>query len=209
MMILVTAATDMELQHVLQNSGVVCMNTGIGMVSTACKLGHAPLEKYDMILNIGIAGSFSPALAIGDTVTVYSETFGDFGILSEQGFSTCFDEGLLSPDFFPFSQCVLTSKNAGTVSEKLSIPQVKGVTNNTVSGEKNRIKLMSDKFSPDIETMESAAFFYVCLQRNVNFASIRAISNMVEPRNRKNWNIPLAVKNLSEKVNTYIEMILK
>ena len=44
--------------------------------------------------------------------------------------------------------------------------------------------------------MEGAAFFYVCLCENIPFLQIRAISNYVEQRNEKNWNIPLAIKNL-------------
>ena len=37
--------------------------------------------------------------------------------------------------------------------------------------------------------MEGAAFFYVCLKEKVNFFQIRAISNFVEKRNKKNWEI--------------------
>jgi futalosine hydrolase len=89
----------------------------------------------------------------------------------------------------------------------LSIPAVKGVTNNTVSGEKQLIKWRKEKFSPDIETMEGAAFFYVCLHENVPFVEIRSISNMVEPRDKSKWNIPLAIKNLSDKVNAFLTNI--
>jgi futalosine hydrolase len=48
--------------------------------------------------------------------------------------------------------------------------------------------------------MEGAAFFYVCSRENIPFLAIRAVSNKVEPRNREKWNIPLAIKNLSEKL---------
>jgi futalosine hydrolase len=108
---------------------------------------------------------------------------------------------------FPFSNGVLTSENAWKISNDLSIPAVKGVTNNTVSGEENLIKRMRDKFSPEIETMEGAAFFYVCLMENIPFVEIRSISNMVESGDKSKWDIPLAIKNLSDKVNSYLAQI--
>lgn len=208
MKILVTAATDCELQNIVENESVTRLITGIGSVATVYALGKIQLDKYDLILNVGIAGSFSPELQIGDVAVVESEVFGDFGIASENGFMSCFDEGLLLPDSPPFSRGLLFSANAAKIAEPLSLPAIKGLTNNTVSGETNRIQFMRAKFAADIETMESAAFFYFCLSENMNFAAFRAISNMVEPRNKKNWNIPLAIKNLADKANTYINSIL-
>jgi futalosine hydrolase len=52
------------------------------------------------------------------------------------------------------------------------------------------------QFNPQIESMEGAAVFYVCLKTNINCIQIRTISNNVERRNKNNWNIPLALKNL-------------
>jgi futalosine hydrolase len=207
MKILVTAATLKELRFINRENNVTVANTGIGIASTAYHLAGLLQNKYDLALNIGIAGSFSEKLNIGEVVAVYSETFGDFGVAGINGFSTCFEENILSANMFPFSNGVLRSENAWKMSNDLSISAVKGVTNNTVSGEENLIKRMRDKFSPEIETMEGAAFFYVCLMENVPFVEIRAISNMVESRDKNKWNIPLAIKNLSDKVNSYLAKI--
>ena len=48
-----------------------------------------------------------------------------------------------------------------------------------------------------VESMEGAAFFYACHQLKVPCVQIRAVSNYVEKRNRDNWEIGLAVKNLN------------
>jgi len=138
-------------------------------------------------------------------VTVYSETFGDFGVTTKDGFSTCFEENIIPANMFPFTKGSLISGDAEKIARDLAVPLVKGVTNNTVSGENSLIKRMRDKFSPDIETMEGAAFFYVCLCENIPFVEIRSISNMVEPRDKSKWDIPLAIKNLSAKVNLYLQ----
>jgi len=47
--------------------------------------------------------------------------------------------------------------------------------------------------------MEGAAFLYACLLEGISCLQIRAISNKVERRNKDNWDIKLAVKNLTEK----------
>jgi futalosine hydrolase len=209
MKILVTAATSNELQFIDSADNITVANTGIGIVSTVYNLTKLlnNNNKYDMVINIGIAGSFSEKLSIGDVITVYSETFGDFGVAAKDGFFTCFEKNIVDADMFPFSNGTLVSKNAGKISGDLSIPIVNGLTNHTVSGEEKLIKRMKDKFSPDIETMEGAAFFYVCLMENVPFVEIRSISNMIESRDRSKWNIPLAIKNLSDKVNSYLANI--
>ena len=78
---------------------------------------------------------------------------------------------------------------------------------NTTHGNKTSIQLFKEKFNADIETMEGAAIFYVCLLENIPFLQIRAISNYVEERNTANWNIPLAIKNLNNKLIEIIEKI--
>ena len=50
----------------------------------------------------------------------------------------------------------------------------------------------------DVETMEGAAFFEVCLRYGIPFAEIRAISNRVGETDHARWNIPLALKNLQQ-----------
>jgi futalosine hydrolase len=53
--------------------------------------------------------------------------------------------------------------------------------------------------------MEGAAFFYACREAGVPCLQIRAVSNYVEKRNRDNWHIGLAIKNL----NTFAMDLLK
>ena len=209
MKLLVTAATDNELQFIAGRPGLTLANTGIGMVSTAYKLTLMLRNHYDLVVNIGIAGSFDPSPTIGEVLVVGSETFGDFGVSTPNGFATCFEEGLLSPDVFPFTDGILFSDEAREVADALSLRCVRGLTVNSVSGERTRIEALRKRFSPDIETMEGAAFFQVCLSENVPFVEIRSVSNIVEPRDKSKWNIRMAMENLSAKVNHYIDRLLR
>jgi futalosine hydrolase len=57
--------------------------------------------------------------------------------------------------------------------------------------------------------MEGAAFFYACQQVNARCIQIRAVSNYVEKRNRDNWQIGLAIKNLNTFAIDLIDAIIK
>ena len=46
--------------------------------------------------------------------------------------------------------------------------------------------------------MEGAAFMYACLMHGVPFAQIRAVSNVVERRNRAAWKVQEAIDALGE-----------
>ncbi|MCB0705698.1 MAG: hypothetical protein KDC34_10330, partial [Saprospiraceae bacterium] len=67
-----------------------------------------------------------------------------------------------------------------------------------VHGSEASIRRIREKYDPDLESMEGAACFYVCMLEGVPFLQIRAISNYVEPRNRDNWEIGLAIDKLNE-----------
>jgi futalosine hydrolase len=181
----------------INNNCVDILITGIGLVFTAYKFTKALNKKsYDFVIHAGIAGSFNRNLNIGDAVIVEQEEFADLGIEESSGFNTIFEKGFLNNNEFPFEKarmkCNLPESIKNTVFKR-----VRGISSNTAHGNDVTIRQIKEKFKPDIETMESAAFFYVCLMEKVNFIEIRTISNYVETRNPSKWDIPLATENLS------------
>jgi len=78
-----------------------------------------------------------------------------------------------------------------------NIRQVSAITVNTVHGNETSIKKLTGRISPQLESMEGAAFFYACKQAGLPCLQIRAVSNYVEKRNRDAWQIGLAIKNLN------------
>jgi futalosine hydrolase len=156
--------------------------------------------KHDLAINIGIAGSFRDDLRTGEVVVPVSDCFADAGVETSSGFLTLAEAGLVDPDAFPFRSGRIFSDNRFVSRAVKLLRPVNAITVNTATGLQNNIKMISERYHPDIETMEGAAFFYVCSKENIPFLAIRAVSNRVEPRNRKKWNIPLAINNLSEKL---------
>lgn len=172
--------------------------TGYGSVFTSYHLTRAlHMINYDLAIHIGLAGSFDHFLEQGFVVNVVQDRFADLGVEHKHKIYTLFEEELMDENEFPFVEGVLNSLGNFEIDEVESLIPVKGITLNTFYSDPKWITILRDKYSPEIETMNSAAFFYVCLSEKVPFLQIRAISNFVEIRRIENWNIPSALKNLT------------
>ena len=184
------------------NMEISVLVAGIGSISTAWAMKQwiSINGKPDLALNIGIAGSYKDELVAGDVVMPLSDCFADAGVEDGDKFLTLSEAGLTKSDEFPFRKELLLADTRYSVHMKSLLKPVRAITVNTATGcESTRIKLIN-KFNPDIETMEGAAFFYICTMENIPFLAIRSISNRVEIRNKNNWNIPLALEKLSGKL---------
>ncbi len=189
-----------------RNLKIDILISGIGMSFTTYSLTKALSEKkYELVLNIGICGSFINSLPVGEVVNVVSDEFADLGITeADDSFKTLFDEKFINKNHFPFKYGKLISNPK---YYNFDLPKVNGITVNSTSGSAEQIKKRKEKFNVDIETMEGAAVAYVCLNEGLNFMQIRAISNLIERRNKDNWNMPLAISNLSESVIDILKII--
>ena len=176
--------------------------TGVGSMATAWSLKQwiTLNEKPDLAINAGLAGSFNDRINIGDVVMPVSDCFADAGVEDGENFLTLFESGLINANDFPYKDGLLYTDTRYNEKMKSILEPVRAITVNTATGsETTRGKLLK-KFNPDIETMEGATFFYICSREDIPFLALRAISNKVEPRNKNNWDIDLALNNLSEKL---------
>lgn len=172
--------------------------SGIGIAQTVYHLTKKlSLKSYDLVINAGICGSFTDRFPIGTCVYVTSDEFADTGMsYPDHSFKTLFEEGLMSYDSPPFTKGGLYS--AFQMPVGINLPIAKGITVNTCSGNSEQIKSRKEHFNADIESMEGAAVSYVCLSEKVNFIQIRAVSNIIEPRNKERWNIDRATDRLAD-----------
>jgi futalosine hydrolase len=211
MRILIVAATQPEVDPLMQALGMQkseeadnlyvprhisvancsVLITGAGMVSTAFALGkHLPHNVYNLVINLGIAGSFDRDIQLGDVVEITKDTFAELGAEDDTRFISIEQLGLGAGIFNPTSSLSHFTKN-------INPPKVTAITVNTVHGNEASIAAVTARVNPQLESMEGAAFFYACRELKVPCVQIRAVSNYVEKRNRDNWQIGLAVKNLN------------
>ena len=206
--ILITAATSMELDFLLsiskekdgfyfietEKSRINLLVSGVGSALTAFSLGKMFQDKkFDLAFQLGIAGSFKNDFPTGSIVKVTSDVFADILLsdknmaLHEASFSDFrarpFNKGKLIPDLNKF--------------KNIDIPEANAITVNSVTSTAEKRDFWLKRHNPDIGTMEGAAFYYACMKENITCLQIRAISNYVGMGNNKDWNISLALENLS------------
>lgn len=207
MQILIVAATEKELEpFAAVHPGTDLLITGIGIAATIYHLQKRIQQiDYDLVIQAGIAGSFSQELKPGQTVLVCKDSFGDLGMEMNGCFSTVFEAGFGSKDEFPFTNGWL--ENPHTLLRSILLPIVQGVTVNKVSDNPTLKAELVRHFSPQTESMEGAALHYVCLQENLPFLQLRTISNYVGERDRGKWKMKEALENLNEELDKLVGRI--
>ena len=213
MNVIIVAATEMEIgpfrKHI-QNTSLQCAEvliTGVGMVATPYALTrHLHANRYDLVLQVGVGGSYDNAIVLGELVFVTSEQYGDLGAEDHEQYLDIFEMGLMRMNEFPYEGGKLNT-HLSAIQNKINLKQVSGLTVNTVSGNEITIQLRKEKYGCQVESMEGAAFHYVCLQEKIPFVQVRAISNYVTPRDKSQWMMKEAIKNLNEWLIEFVESL--
>ncbi len=150
----------------------------------------------DLIINIGIAGSFNSDICIGEVVKVCTEEIGDLGYENRDLYVPFMKSGFMNQDAFPFIQGKIVNKTSVKSDTYNNLKNASGVTVNIAHGNSESINKFRLIHNADTESMEGAAVAYVSEMENRDYILIRSISNYVESRDKSRWNIPMAINNL-------------
>jgi futalosine hydrolase len=202
MKILIVAATEPEVgifrQQLNETGDVSILITGVGGIATTYAVTKALLENtYDFVLQAGVGGSFDRDIALGELVFITSERYGDLGAEDHDKYIDIFDMGLIQADVHPHSDSKLITPHH-PIHDKIQLKKATGLTINQVSGNERTIAHRNTTYNCQVESMEGAAFHYVCLQLGVPFAQVRAISNYVISRDKSQWQMKDAIVNLNK-----------
>ncbi|HEV8082370.1 MAG TPA: futalosine hydrolase [Chitinophagaceae bacterium] len=203
--LLIVAATKLEIAPFLAtNYKADVLITGVGIPTTIFNLNKKlALAKYDLVIQAGIAGTFKETFEKSDIVIIEEDTFADMGVNEKGNFRTIFEMGFADENEFPYKSGWL--KNEQEILKKTNLPRVKAITVNKITDDKKQLKQLKDKFNADVESMEGAAFHYVCLQQKVNFLQLRSISNVVGERDKTKWKMEEAISFLNIELQKLIE----
>ena len=184
---LVIAATQMEIQPLMSaDFEADYLITGVGSPATVYHLlKKITTKKYDVVLQVGVAGSFDESLKLGEVVLVNADCFADLGAFENKQFYSLFDLNLNKENGWLINQHQFNT----------SLKFVKGISVNSLTDESEKITLFKVKYQADIESMEGAALHFVCLQEKIPFLQIRGISNFVGERDKSKWQLKYAIKN--------------
>ena len=179
--------------------------SGIGMLAACYALTKLAIEdKPDLIIQVGIAGSFDPTIPLGAVVVINEETIGDLGVEEEGKWKDLFDLKLEKSSYHPFEKRKLPNQWLDTYN-LTGLKEVSGITVNEITTNSERIQKLIKKFNPVIESMEGAALHYVARESNIPFIQIRAISNYIGERDKTKWQMKNAIDNLNQTLLQYID----
>jgi futalosine hydrolase len=183
--------------------------SGVGMLASAVSFTRLILQDNpDLIIQVGIAGSFNNKLKLGDVVVVNEEKLGDMGVMENNKWKDIFDLKLEKNSYPPFEKRTLPNHCLSEYN-LLQLQQVNAVTVNTISTDENIIKTIVEKYNPAIESMEGAALHYVCRELNTPFLQIRSISNYIGERDKTKWKMQTAIDNLNKAILQYADKLYK
>ncbi len=207
MKILIVAATLQEIQSFVNlHNDIDILICGVGIPLTVYHLTNKLLQqKYDLVIQAGIGGSFSKKIKAGDVVAIAQDTFGDIGVEENKKFKTIFQMGFGDENKFPFKKGWLI--NNSEILHASPLKKAKAVTINKITDRKKQTKQLKAIFDAEIESMEGAAFHFVCLQQNVQFLQIRCISNKVGERDKTKWEVTKAIINLNQELIKLVNTI--
>lgn len=214
MNIIITSATALESALLVQRKAEInpdiCMQfhtSGVGSMASVYSLTELLHNNSPhLIIQCGIAGSFAEQDDAGKIFLVESDCTGSLGVEENGEWKDVFDNGFADADAFPFTQKKLLNPwiKDWNITD---IPLADALTVDEISTRKERILQLRNKYRTTLESMEGAAFHYVCLQKKTPFLQIRGVSNKVGIRDKTQWNIGPALENMTNIIVDYLNKI--
>lgn len=193
---------------------VVCAG-GVGKVNAAASTA-VMIDRYQpqLVINTGCAGAYiGSGLVVGNLVVACEEVLADDGVVVEDGWKdlrymnlpSVEQGGLSCYNLLPLSRHA--SEKAMQLADCYGVALKRGrfATVSTCSGTRLQGAALSHRWKVLVESMEGAAVAQVCIRCGVDCLEIRGISNLVEERDLKKWDMPRAVEAAQRFVLKYIE----
>lgn len=202
------------VEGTIGNLRVVVCAGGVGKVNAAAATA-VMIDRYlpQLVINTGCAGAYiGSGLVIGNLVVASEEVLADDGVVVADGWKdlrymnlpSVEQGGLNCYNLLPLSRHA--SEKALQLADYYGIFLVRGrsATVSTCSGTRHHGAELSHRWNALIENMEGAAVAQVCLRCSVDCLEIRGISNLVDERDFKKWDIPLAAETAQRFVVKYL-----
>lgn len=193
----------------LHGKMVIFTHSGIGKVNAAHS-ATLMLENYNVkfMILFGIAGAYNSNA--GNIAIAETENYGEEGVMTKDGWHSM---ELIAPllknekeyfNTFPMDKEL--AELALKVSEDMGFKAIHGnfVTVSMCSGTKESGEILRKRFNAVCENMEGAAVAHICTLYKVPLLEVRGISNVIEEREKRKWDIPLAASRCSKVVSEVV-----
>jgi futalosine hydrolase len=205
----VEAERDAILRGIGTDSRIDVMLTGVGPISAGIQTTKALAEdKYDLVINMGIAGGFVGKAEVGSLVVANEIVSADLGAESPEGFITLDELGFgastrVKTDEDLVEVLLEAIKGAGVsvcAGNILTLSTVTGTTETTS-------KLQLRELGALAEAMEGYGVAMAAKEFGVPVLEIRSISNPIGPRDRSAWRIKEALVTLESASKVIVEVL--
>lgn len=211
--VLIMTAVSAEREAVLRglhgDSRFNVLLAGVGSVVAAVNTTKAlATAEYSLVISAGIGGGFQGRAEVGSLVMANEIVVADLGAETPGGFCTLDELG------FGFTH-VQTNANLldcismALIAAKIPVNIGPVLTISTVTGTAARaVKLAARVPGATAEAMEGYGVGCAAFDRGLPVLEIRAISNMVGPRDRSTWRIKEALEVLEAACAVLTEVLV-
>ncbi len=203
----------------IQEREVVMAVSGAGKVNAAVSAAiMAEIFKPYIIINFGIGGAYpGSGLTIGTIAIAEKEIYADEGLLTGRGFMGMEFVGIelvparkgRSPLYneIPLNHALVSKIEKLLKRTGYNIKKGPFLTVSTITGTTERALYLRRRFRGICENMEGAAIAHVCRVQGIDFLEIRAISNIVEDRDRRKWRLKEAAAKCQDTVLSLLKIL--
>jgi len=174
-------ALPAELRYFTARSGIEVFACGVGPVEAAAAVARKlALERYEAVLNVGIAGAFPSRGKVGEAFLVVEEALADVGL-----------EGggpLTLPDGYHLvereeAEPELVGRCAGAGLRSARGLTVAQVTSTAATGAR-----LAARYGADLESMEGFSVLRAAALARIPALEVRGVSNYVGDRAHSEWD---------------------
>lgn len=206
----VSAEKDAVLQGLRESRRFDVLVGGVGPASaaayTARALSTAPC-RYGLVVCAGIGGGFPNQAGVGSLVVANEIVAADLGAETPDGFLSLDELGFGSIRI-PVDQSLLEKVSEALRAAGLPITTGPVLTVSTVTGTaETALKLASRIPGAAAEAMEGYGVAMAAHAHGLPILEIRAVSNLVGPRDRSAWRIKEALAALQSASSVLLEVL--
>jgi futalosine hydrolase len=185
--------SDSDVEVAAVDVAAVGVGPAAAAAGTARLLARAEAagNRYASVVSAGIAGGFAGRVAVGGLVLADRSIAADLGADSPDGFLPVDRLG------FGVTQIAADSELLAILREDSVVGPV--LTVSTVTGTAEGLATILSRYPDAVaESMEGFGVATAAVQAGTGFAEVRAISNLVGPRDRTGWRVAEALATLRE-----------
>jgi futalosine hydrolase len=213
MRILVMTAVAAEREAVLRglqnDNRFDVLIAGVGPVAAAANTAKVlATAAYGLVVSAGIGGGFPGKAEVGSLVVASEIVAADLGVQTPEGFRSLDELGFGSTRI-PVRVGLLNAVADALRAARLPVKTGPVLTVSTVTGTaESAAELAARVPGATAEAMEGYGVAFAAQERGVPVLELRAISNLVGPRDRDAWRIEEALTVLAAASTVLSEVLL-